>query len=169
MFDYNKLVVEKLIKNNLTIATAESVTAGLIASNLCSIPNASKIFKGGIISYTNEIKEKLLNVNPLTIKKFGVISSQVANEMVIGVFNKFNTNISVSVTGVAGPNIVENKKKGTYFFSIILKNKLYQYEGSIKNEEIVMYLNKNQERKIYQYLIANSIIKQLFDLLIKNI
>ena len=86
-----------------TLATAESLTGGGIGSELTSVSGSSAVYKGGVISYTNEIKEKILGVRKETLEQFGAVSAPVAEEMVSGVRKLLGVDIAVSVTGLAGP------------------------------------------------------------------
>ena len=96
-------VVELLKENNMTIATAESCTAGYIPKRLTDIPGASEVFGCGIISYSNEIKQQLLGVKKETLDRFGAVSEQTAREMAAGVRRVSGADIGISVTGIAGP------------------------------------------------------------------
>ena len=95
-------VIKKL--QGRTLATAESCTGGAIGATLTAVPGASKVFKGGIISYCNEIKEKLLSVPADVLSFYGAVSAPVAEAMVKGAREALNTDIAVSVTGLAGPD-----------------------------------------------------------------
>lgn len=86
-----------------TLATAESCTGGGIGSALTAIAGASAVYKGGIISYCNEIKEKLLGVPAEMLEQNGAVSEPVAKAMAEGARNALKTDIAVSVTGLAGP------------------------------------------------------------------
>lgn len=86
-----------------TLATAESCTGGGIAASIVATSGSSGYFKGGVVSYCNEIKERLLGVNPETILKYNVVSSEVAKEMCLGVMNALDTDYAISITGCAGP------------------------------------------------------------------
>ena len=86
-----------------TLCTAESCTGGGIGAALTAIPGSSAVYKGGIISYTNEIKQKLLGVNPILLKNLGAVSAPIAEAMALGARNALNADIAVSVTGLAGP------------------------------------------------------------------
>ena len=86
-----------------TLATAESCTGGGIGAALTAVPGSSAVYKGGVISYTNEIKHKVLGVSAELIDRYGPVSPWVAGEMVSGVRNLMQTDIAVSVTGLAGP------------------------------------------------------------------
>lgn len=87
-----------------TLATAESCTGGGIGQALTAVPGASEVYKGGIISYCNEIKHKLLDVPVNTLAEFGAVSAPVAEAMAKGARSALNADIAVSVTGLAGPS-----------------------------------------------------------------
>lgn len=109
----------KSLAKGKSISTAESCTGGLVASYLTSIPGSSKYFTTGIVSYSNEIKIKLLNVNNKTLDKFGSVSEEVAKEMAMGSMKTANSDIAVSVTGIAGPGGgTKNKPVGMVCFGI---------------------------------------------------
>ena len=86
-----------------TLATAESLTGGGIGAALTAVPGSSAVYKGGVISYTNEIKRALLGVSAETLDRYGAVSQQTAGEMVSGVRKLLNADIAVSATGLAGP------------------------------------------------------------------
>lgn len=86
-----------------TLATAESCTGGMIGAALTAIPGSSAVYKGGVISYTNQIKHDLLGVSQLLLKEKGAVSKEVAEAMAVGVRNTMKADVAVSVTGLAGP------------------------------------------------------------------
>lgn len=86
-----------------TLSTAESCTGGGIGAALTAVPGSSAVYKGGIISYTNEIKSNLLHVDNNILQQFGAVSAPVAEAMAIGAKNVLATDVAVSVTGLAGP------------------------------------------------------------------
>lgn len=86
-----------------TLVTAESLTGGGIGAALTAIPGSSSVYKGGIISYTNEVKHNILGVKNETLAQFGAVSAQTAAEMAIGARKLLNADVAVSVTGLAGP------------------------------------------------------------------
>jgi len=98
------VVLEGLKTKGLTLGTAESCTGGLIAKRLTDIPGASQAFKGGIVSYTNEVKEKALGVPAHMLSQFGAVSKEVAAAMAEGVRRVLECDIALSSTGVAGPD-----------------------------------------------------------------
>ena len=94
--------VIKALKDK-TLVTAESCTGGGIGTALTSVPGSSDVFKGGIICYTNWVKENILEVSPATLKKYGAVSVPVAAEMAFNVRLMMDADIGLSVTGLAGP------------------------------------------------------------------
>ena len=99
-----KKLTELLISKNMTIAVAESCTGGSLSSSLTSIPGASNYFNCGFITYSNESKINMLNVNPQSIELFGAVSEKVANEMAMGAGQNSKSDLAISVTGIAGPS-----------------------------------------------------------------
>jgi len=99
-----KKLSELLISKNMSIAVAESCTGGLLSSSLTSIPGASSYFNCGFITYSNESKIKMLNVDSQTIELFGAVSERVAYEMAVGAGQHSQSNLAISVTGIAGPS-----------------------------------------------------------------
>lgn len=92
------------MRKNLVLSCAESCTGGLIAKRITDVSGSSAVFNCGIVSYGNEIKEKVLNVKSETLKEFGAVSEQTVREMVKGVLDISGADIAVSVSGIAGPN-----------------------------------------------------------------
>lgn len=86
-----------------TLATAESLTGGGIGAALTAVPGSSAVYKGGVISYTNEIKQNVLGVPQELLEHYGAVSPWVAGEMVSGVRRLLKVDIAISVTGLAGP------------------------------------------------------------------
>lgn len=100
-------LVKLLRQNKMTLSTAESCTGGLIGKLLTDSPGSSEYFKGGVITYWNEAKEKVLNVAAGSLEKYTAVSAKVACEMAEGSRNLYKSDISVSTTGYAGPGIGE--------------------------------------------------------------
>lgn len=122
-----------LKKNGLTISTAESCTGGLIAKRITDIAGSSDVFKGSIIAYSNEIKEKFLDVSEKTLQMYGAVSENTASEMAVSIRKKYNTDISVSTTGIAGPSGGTDKKPvGTVCFGFQIKDYHYTCTKLIK-------------------------------------
>ena len=104
---------------NFTVACAESCTGGLVLSRLTDLAGASAYVKGGVVAYTNEIKQNILRVKADTLEKFGAVSSQTALEMATNVREIFNSTIGISTTGVAGPSTSEGKPVGLVYLAIV--------------------------------------------------
>lgn len=112
-------VIAKLKKLHKTIATAESCTGGLIAKKLTDVPGSSEVFKSGIVSYCNEIKESVLGVDAHTIEKYTAVSANTAMEMAKGARLLLNADIGISATGYAGPDGgTESEPCGTVYIGI---------------------------------------------------
>ena len=92
-----------LYEDDKTLSTAESCTGGRVAESIIAIPGASEYFKGGIISYTNEIKERLLEVDHDVLEEKTAVCEEVAQAMVKGAIKALNTDYAIAVTGIAGP------------------------------------------------------------------
>ena len=120
-------LLDLLIKKTLTISSMESLTGGLFASCFTSISNASKAYKGSIITYTNEIKEKA-GVKKETIDKYTAISKECVFEMAQNCKSYFDTDVAVSFSGNAGPTASEGKEVGLVYICIIVKNNANVFE-----------------------------------------
>ncbi|NLA75128.1 MAG: CinA family protein [Deltaproteobacteria bacterium] len=150
-----------LIQKSLTIAVAESCTGGLIGHMITSVPGSSGYFMGGIISYSNQAKCGLLGVLPDTLRQYGAVSSKTAEEMAKGVREKFNTNIGVSVTGIAGPDGGSIEKPvGTVFMGIAADDKLlslkYLFKGT--REQVKQQAAEAAIENIRRYLNGDTFI-----------
>ena len=115
---------EILVTNGLTISVAESCTGGSLSHALTSIPGASSYFDCGYITYSNQSKVEMLEVDSQTIKTYGPVSEEVALEMVIGVTTKSHSDVAVAITGVAGPTGGTSEKPvGTVCFGFFCDGK----------------------------------------------
>jgi nicotinamide-nucleotide amidase len=103
-------VLRLLAERKQSLATAESVTAGLVANRIAQVPGASVWFRGGIVAYTNAIKAKLLDVPQALLDEHGAVSPQVAEAMALGCRARFGSDVAVSTTGIAGPGGAEPDK-----------------------------------------------------------
>ena len=119
-----KSLVKKLIKKRLKISFAESCTGGLLASSITSVSGASKIFTLGLVTYSNQAKIKFLKVNKNIIRKYGAVSHECCLTMVNNLSKISKANISVSITGIAGPNGgTKQKPVGLVYIGIKRGNK----------------------------------------------
>ncbi len=102
--ELNQVVHRLLTERKVTLSTAESCTGGLTAQQITLLPGSSAYFLGGVVSYSNDLKEKLLGVPAETLEKYGAVSPQVAKAMALGALERLGSDLAVSITGVAGPS-----------------------------------------------------------------
>ena len=111
-------VVAYLEDRGETVAVAESLTAGGLGHALTFTPGASKVFMGGIIAYTNDVKINILGIDALLIDQHSVVSEEVANAMADAAREKFGTTWGIATTGIAGPGDHQGIPEGTVWISI---------------------------------------------------
>lgn len=99
-----RAIVKALTAKGKTLCAAESLTGGLLSDSIVSVPGASKVFLGGVVSYDERMKEKILGVAAETLAKYTAVSSQTACEMASGVRNLMSADYALSATGYAGPD-----------------------------------------------------------------
>lgn len=117
-----KEFTDYLLKNKLTVSVAESCTSGLVAKTLTDRSGSSAYFWGGVASYDNNAKIKLLNVREQTLAQFGAVSEQTAIEMASGIRKISDSDLSISLTGIAGPGgAVNGKPVGTVYIGFASK------------------------------------------------
>lgn len=121
-------VVTLLKAKHLHITAAESLTGGLFQATICSVPGASNVFNGGLVTYAAAVKEKLLGVPTDTIDKFGVVSAETAEAMAIHSKQLLNADIGVGFTGVAGPDSLEGQPAGTVWIGIAYPDHVESFE-----------------------------------------
>ncbi len=148
-------IVKLLSKKKLKISFAESCTGGLLSSSITSISGSSKIFTIGLVAYSNQAKINILKVPKKIIMKYGAVSYETCLSMVKNLNKISKTNISVSVTGVAGP------KGGTKQKPIGLV-----YIGIKKNNKVLIkkYLFKNKKRNLIQKATINKALNLILKL-----
>ena len=149
-------IVKLLTKKKLTLSFAESCTGGLLASSITSISGSSKVFNMGLVTYSNNAKIKLLQVPKKTIKKYGAVSHETCLSMVKNLSKISKANISISITGVAGPN------GGTKAKPVGLV-----YIGLKKGSKIIVKKNlfKSKKRISIQKATAKQALKMILDIL----
>jgi len=114
-----KQIHNALIEKEKTLAFAESLTGGHLAGRFTSIPDASLYFLGSLITYSDGLKEKLLSVDPETLRNHGAVSRETAHEMWIGLMKETGADYGVSTTGIAGPTGGSKEKPvGTVFLAV---------------------------------------------------
>ena len=149
-------IVKLLTKKKITVSFAESCTGGLLASSITSISGSSKVFNMGLVTYSNNAKAKLLQVPKKTIRKYGAVSYETCLSMVKNLSKISKANISISITGVAGPN------GGTKAKPVGLV-----YIGLKKGSKIIVKKNlfKSKKRISIQKATAKQALKMILNIL----
>ena len=128
-------LVKKLIKKRLKISFAESCTGGLLSSSITSISGSSKVFNLGLITYSNKSKIDILKVPKKIIDKYGAVSNECCLSMLKKISKISKANISVSITGIAGPNGgTKSKPVGLVYIGIKKGNKIIVQKNLFKNK-----------------------------------
>lgn len=141
-----EIVAKKLISKKYTIAVSESCTGGLLSKRLTDIPGSSKYIKLNVVTYSNDSKNKILNIPPEIIKKYGAVSHECAKYMALGIKNLAKSDIGFSVTGIAGPaGATKEKPVGLVYFGFAKRN-------SVKTKKI--YFGSNSSRSEIRWLAA---------------
>ncbi len=157
-------ILARYLKNkNLSIAFAESCTGGLLSKTMTDIPGASAYTKLNLITYSNESKEKFLNVSKETLDQFGAVSEETAKEMALGLQNISTADLNISITGIAGPEGgTPEKPIGTIFIGIAMNDKVEVH----KLDWFARTLNRAQVRELaclktlyraYKFLLENTV------------
>lgn len=137
----SKEISDLFWREELTLATAESCTAGNIAATITAIPGSSRFYKGGIIAYSDEVKENILGVNPEILASKGAVSEETVIEMAKGAMKSMNSDCAVATSGIAGPTGgTPDKPVGTMWIAVAVKGrmetiKLQGDEGRNRNIE----------------------------------
>ena len=149
-------IVKLLTKKKLTVSFAESCTGGLLASSITSISGSSKVFNMGLVTYSNNAKVKLLQVPKKTITKYGAVSYETCLSMVKNLSKISKSNISISITGVAGPNGgTKQKPVGLVYIGLKKGNKVI----------IKKNLFKSKKRISIQKISAKKALKMILNIL----
>lgn len=116
-------IVERASIRGVTVSTAESLTAGMIASTIADIPGASAVLRGGAVTYCDEIKHRVLGVEQETLDRYTAVSYQTAREMAAGSLELYQSDIAVSATGYAGPGGgTEDDPAGTFYIGLAYRS-----------------------------------------------
>ena len=147
-------VVQKLIKKKLTISFAESCTGGMLSSTITSVSGSSKVFNLGLVTYSNKTKIDILKVPKKIISKYGAVSNECCLSMVKNLSKISKANISVSITGVAGPNGgTRLKPVGLVYIGIKKGNKTIVQKSLFKNKNRIS-IQKATTTKILNILLV---------------
>jgi len=152
----SKKLINLLKKKKLKISFAESCTGGLLSSFITSNAGSSKVFSLGLVTYSNQAKEKILKVPNKIIKKYGAVSFQCCLSMVNNLSKISKSHINISVTGIAGPKGGTRKKPvGLVFIGLKFKKRIF----------VNKYLFKNKSRKNFQKITVNTVLKTILSVI----
>ena len=152
----SEILLHNCLEKNLTITSAESCTGGMIASSIVSISGSSAIFKSSVVTYSNDMKSKILNIPLKLITENGAVSNIIAYNMASNVLNVMNADISIAVTGIAGPsggNI--DKPVGLVYIGIGTKTNVVTKKYLFKGNR----LRIRQETTLEALKLSNEIIE----------
>ena len=135
--DLESIVGELLLKNQMTLALAESCTGGLVSARITKIPGSSRYFEGGAVTYSNRLKSRFLDIAPSLIKTRGAVSRDVARAMAAGIRKATGCDIGAAITGIAGPDGGSDEKPvGTVYIALNINGesqvKRFSFSGSRK-------------------------------------
>lgn len=137
-----KELIKKLSEKNLTLGSVESMTGGIFASNLTDVSGASKVFKGSIVTYSNEVKQNVVGVDKETIRRHSVVSAPVAEEMAKKGQKLLNVDICISVTGNAGPTCEPGEEKvGSVYIGLAIGDKYFAKHLNLSGNRSMIRLN----------------------------
>jgi PncC family amidohydrolase len=141
-------IADQLTSKGLTLAVAESCTGGLISNEITNLPGASAFFTLGMVCYSAESKKKLLGISSALLQTYGTVSKETAAAMAQGIRKISGADLSISTTGVAGPDTVEGRKKGLVFIAVAregaTESRMLKLQGSredVKREASLEALN----------------------------
>ncbi len=112
-------LVRALTARGLTVATAESLTGGLVCATLTDVPGASAVVRGGVVSYAADVKASVLGVDPALLARVGAVDGDVAAAMAAGVRDLLGADLGVATTGVAGPEPADGQPVGTVYVAVV--------------------------------------------------
>lgn len=145
-------VVKILKEKNLMLSTAESCTGGMIGELITSVSGASEVYGFGFITYANEAKEQILGIKHETLEKFGAVSEETAREMALGAKRVSGSDISVSVTGIAGPGGgTKEKPVGLVYTAICFNEKVETFKLLLKGDR--ESVRKQTCEKVFENII----------------
>lgn len=149
-----KKLITTLKKRKLTLAAAESCSGGYLSYLLTKTPGSSKVFKGGLITYSLEAKNKFFRIPSLLLRKTDGVSKEIASALAERVKKLFTTDLGVSIVGFAGPKTKKGIKKGTVFVGIADKKNILVLEAIIKG-------NRDTVRKKVSQLLLSLLYKKV--------
>ena len=161
IFGYDKQKLEEVVgqlleERDLQLATAESCTGGYLAHQLTSVPGSSAYFKGSVVAYSNEIKEKCLNVQSETLQTHGAVSEETVIEMVEGALKLLETDVAVAISGIAGPGGgTPEKPVGTIWLAVGNKKNVKTQKLQLGKERLrnIQYTSTQALNMIRKFLL----------------
>lgn len=132
-------ILRHLTQQHITLATAESLTAGALAARIADVPGASAVLRGGVVSYTNQVKHDLLHVDPDLLATRGAVDGAVAAQMALGAAQACGADIGISTTGVAGPEPHQGKPVGTVYVGVAVRGGVALREELSLPEDVSVY------------------------------
>jgi PncC family amidohydrolase len=142
-------MVQILTQKKLTLAIAESCTGGYISNMITNISGASNIFDRGIVCYSNISKIELLNVDPVSIEKYGAVSKSIAKQLALNIRILSNTSIGISTTGIAGPTGGSPEKPvGLVYIGISSENESFVAQHQLSMERIAF------KEKVFELILS---------------
>ena len=152
----SEILFHNCLEKKLTITTAESCTGGMIASSIVSVSGSSAIFKSSVVTYSNEMKSKILNIPLTLINENGAVSKVIAYTMAYNVLDLMNSDISIAVTGIAGPGGgSKNKPVGLVHIGIGTKQNIVTKRYLFKGNRLKI----RQETTLEALKLSNKIIE----------
>ena len=152
----SEILFHNCLEKKLTVTTAESCTGGMIASSIVSVSGSSAIFKSSVVTYSNEMKSKILNIPLTLINENGAVSKVIAYTMAYNVLDLMNSDISIAVTGIAGPGGgSKNKPVGLVHIGIGTKQNIVTKRYLFKGNR----LKVRQETTLEALKLSNEIIQ----------
>ena len=150
------ILFRNCLEKKLTVTTAESCTGGMIASSIVSVSGSSAIFKSSVVTYSNEMKSKILNIPLKSINENGAVSKVIAYTMAYNVLDLMNSDISIAVTGIAGPGGgSKNKPVGLVYIGIGTKQNIVTKRYLFKGNRLEI----RQETTLESLKLSNKIIE----------
>lgn len=151
-------LVKKLIEKKLTISFGESITGGMLASTIINVSGSSNVIKESYVTYSNEVKEKVLGVKKETIDKYTVVSSEVVKEMALGLYKLTSSNICASVSGYAETEAIN---QGYAWYAILINDS--KHNNYMFTNEVKVNGSRNEVRKKVTLEVLNSIYRLIED------
>ena len=127
-------VVAALVAAGRTVATAESLTGGLVCAALTDVPGASAVVRGAVVAYATELKAQVLGVDPQLLATGGAVQAEVARQMATGVCRALGADVGVATTGVAGPDPQDGRAVGTVFVAVSAQGRVHVRELGLSGD-----------------------------------